>query len=375
MRTRYRAGVLAGLLLAIACTDASTPTSPRSTDAAGSSIPTGGAAAITVYTQNLFVGADVDGVINALGTGDPQQAFAALAQAVVTLHHTDFPARAAAIAAEIARTRPHVVGLQEGSKIDIDLTPLGAPLVAHEDFLVTLRAALDAQGLTNYVIADSLANIEAHLLSGMVNLVDYDVMLIDEDRVTLTSTIKHHFTHNDGPIAGIDLIRGYIAARFTLGERPYVAVTTHTEGTDLTAYGLDYHVLHAQQMQDILDEVAEDTVPTVVMGDLNDDTGSLMYDLMLDAGFVNVWTSLRPGAEGNTCCRAPDLSATDTGVQRFPQRTDHIFVRGFDHEDHPVFGAIFRFGFLPSDRVNGQDGMIWPSDHAGLVAALRLPAE
>jgi hypothetical protein len=157
MWTLARAGACAGLLLIAACAEATDPTAPSAT-ALRAAEEAGGRGAVTVYTQNLFVGADVDAVVNALASGDPNAALAALAQAVATLDTTDFAARAGAIADEIARTRPHLVGFQEGSKIDIDLSPLGVPLSAHEDFLATLRAALDARGLDHYVLADSQAN-------------------------------------------------------------------------------------------------------------------------------------------------------------------------------------------------------------------------
>ena len=372
MWTRARTGILAGLLLIAACAE--------STDPSALAAPTrgatggGGSGAVTVYTQNLFVGADVDGVINALNSGDPNAAFAALAQAVATLDTTDFAARAGAIADEIARTRPHMVGFQEGSKIDIDLTPLGAPLTAHVDFLADLRSALDARGLEHYVLADSQANIQVHLLGGLVNLVDYDIMLVDQDRVTLGATEKHHFSHNNGDLGGIDFVRGYILAHLTIDDRPYLAVTLHTEGTDATAYGIDYHQLHAQQLQDVVDAVAGVETPVLVFGDLNDHDDSPMYTVMTDGGFTDTWAALRPGVEGKTCCRIPSLTDTGPGLDRFAERIDFIFARGFGHVARPVNGSITRFGFLPSDRVAGQDGTIWPSDHAGLVATLFTPA-
>src|SRR6266481_3752764 len=105
---------------------------------------------ITVMTQNLYVGADVDLVIRALGTPDPGDDFPALLFAIQTVGKTDFPARAEAIADRIARARPHAVGLQEVSQINIDLRPLGVPAVVDQDFIGLLQAALAARGL-NYI--------------------------------------------------------------------------------------------------------------------------------------------------------------------------------------------------------------------------------
>ena len=48
---------------------------------------------VTVMSQNLYVGADVDLVIRALGTPDPNDDFPALLFAIETLGKTAYPAR------------------------------------------------------------------------------------------------------------------------------------------------------------------------------------------------------------------------------------------------------------------------------------------
>jgi hypothetical protein len=61
-------------------------------------------------------------------------------------------------------------------------------------------------------------------------------MLVNSDRVTVASTFKTNYLHNDGPFGGINLIRGFIEAPVTVEGRDYLLVTTHTEGTDLTPW-------------------------------------------------------------------------------------------------------------------------------------------
>src|SRR3954453_14476295 len=103
--------LLSAVLLAVGCSDS--PTEPGSQTLSADELE-GGAGKVAVVTRNLYVGTDVDAVIAALaGGGDPQPA---LIQAIETLGKTNFPARAAAIADEIAKTRPHAIGLQEVSK-------------------------------------------------------------------------------------------------------------------------------------------------------------------------------------------------------------------------------------------------------------------
>ena len=107
-------GFSALLVLICACGDTN-PLAPR-TDSAADAVA---GRRISVVTRNLYVGADVDAVIAALASPSPDDDRPALLQAIETLEHTDFPTRARAIADEIARTRPHAVGLQEVSQVQI----------------------------------------------------------------------------------------------------------------------------------------------------------------------------------------------------------------------------------------------------------------
>jgi endonuclease/exonuclease/phosphatase family metal-dependent hydrolase len=85
-------------------------------------------------------------------------------------------------------------------------------------------------------------------------------------------------------------------------------------------------------------------MPVIVMGDLNDELGSRMYSVMTGAGFENVWAVLRP---------------------RLDERIDHVFGS--------VRGTIFLTGRWPWERVRGPYYKLWPSDHAGVFASLKLP--
>lgn len=320
-----------------------------------------GAGAITAMTQNLYVGADVDAVIGALASPDPTDDLPALLFAIQTLGKTDFPARAAAIADEIARRRPHVVGLQEVSVIDIDLTPLGLPIVVHLDFLAILQAELAERDL-HYSVAATVQNIVAVPLPG-ISLVDYDALLVDDDRVTVASAGGQNFAANVGFVApGVELKRGWVWARVTIDGQPYTFVSTHAEA-DLGGASLDG--LRALQMTELVGSVASDN-PVIMLGDFNDTPGSPMHQVISGAGFTDVWAALRPGTIGYTCCHLPDLS---NRVADFSQRIDYIFARGGARGR--LFGKVDRFGDVPADRVPGPAYRIWPSDHAGVTATLR----
>ena len=320
-----------------------------------------GAGGITVMTQNMYVGADVDAVIGALASPDPNDDVPALLFAIQTLGETDFPARADALADAIARTRPHVVGLQEVSVIDIDLTGLGLPVVVHLDFLAILQAKLAARGL-HYQLVAQVQNITAVPLPG-ISLVDHDAMLVDADRVTVTSAGGQNFAVNVGVVApGIELKRGWVFARTSIGGEPYTFVSLHAEA-DLAGAHLDG--LRALQLSEVAGTVAGDA-RVVMMGDFNDVPTSTMHQVLTGAGFTDAWAALRPGVIGFTCCHLPNLS---DHVADFSQRIDYVFTRGIA-TGKPI-GLIDLFGNVPADRLAGPAHPIWPSDHAGVQATLR----
>ncbi len=364
-------GLVAGLLAAFACTDTPTGVTPQLDDATFLD-QDAGAQRVGVMTQNLYVGADVDAVLAALMTEDPNDDFAALLTAVETLAKTDFPTRAGAIADEITRERPHVVGFQEVSEIHIDLSAFGGPTV-DLPFLPIIEAQLAAREL-HYTVAATIKNIDVSLLGGAIRLVDYDAILVNTDLATVDFTYAQNFTYNLGVIApGVGLKRGFVEVGATIGGVQHVFVSTHLE-PDLGPY--DLSALRAAQAYEITVVLGEST-PAFVMGDLNDQPGTAMYQVFRQAGFRDVWQDLRPhvdgftAGEGYTDERRGDLSNPLNG---FTQRIDYVWARGTGHPTAGLQGRITRFGAEPSDKVDGPFFKIWPSDHAGLVAEILSPA-
>ena len=311
---------------------------------------------LTALTRNLYVGADLDAVITALASPDPGDDVAALLGAVATLDATAYPVRAGAIAAEIAWIRPHVVGLQEVSQIDIDLAPLGVPFATHLDFLEILAESLAVRG-RHYAVAASVRNIVAEPLPG-IRLVDFDVLLVDADRVTVRSGAGHSFAANIGIVApGVEIKRGWVQADVTIGDQDYVVASTHFESGD--APGLAG--LRAAQAAELVAAIPADE-PAVLLGDLNDLPGSPMYEVVRGAQFVDTWAALRPGASGPTCCQQADLGNAQSQLDR---RIDYVWVRG--HRGRAA-GLVWLVGDAARDRVAGPVHTLWPSDHAGVAA-------
>lgn len=320
---------------------------------------------VTVLNWNLYIGTDVDAVIQALNDGDPSNDFNALNAAIAELVATDFPSRASAIAHEIARRRPDVIGLQEVSTIDIDLAAAGGP-VMQLDFLAILQAELASRNLS-YDVAASVVNIDAQPPLGpglLVRTIDHDVLLVASDRVTVTGAVAQNYATNVGPVApGVSLVRGFVKIDVTIGGRPFTIANTHLEPN---LSGGDVSLLRAAQAAELM-AVIGTSAPAIVMGDFNDVAGSPMHDIVTGAGFADMWAELRPGAAGLTCCHVSDLS---NPLAPFHQRIDYVFVRG---PLGNVRGKIDRLGEVPADKLAGPAHSLWPSDHAGLAGELVVP--
>jgi endonuclease/exonuclease/phosphatase family metal-dependent hydrolase len=104
--------------------------------------------------------------------------------------------------------------------------------------------------------------------------------------------------------------------------------------------------------------------PTILLGDLNsraDGTGTPTHANLLAAGFHDAWPEVHPNDPGLSCCHGEDLR--EPGGP-FYSRIDYVLTRnGF----RAVAAGIV--GEEPQDRLGG----LWPSDHAGVWARLRLP--
>ena len=360
MHARLSPLAVASLVLAAACADL-----PSAPDAAQASRSANGARHLTVMTRNLYVGADVDAVIGALVSPDPTDDLPALQLAIATLQRTDFPARAAAIADELATSRPAVAGLQEVYQLHVDLTPLGMPVNIDLDFLGILQQAMTDRGLP-YVVAGKVKDTDATPFPG-ITLVDYDVMLVDPSRVSVDpGVIAQQFAYNIGPVApGVDIRRGYIIAHATVDGIAVTLANTHLES------GADQQIvlLRAAQATELATILGGETA-VILTGDLNDTPGSPMYQVLAGNGFTDTWAALHPNQAGLTCCNLPDLSnATPT----FDQRIDYVWTKGLVQPQAGLLGQVTLIGLKPSDRISGALGTIWPSDHAGVVADVLVP--
>jgi endonuclease/exonuclease/phosphatase family metal-dependent hydrolase len=323
-----------------------------------------GADRIGFLSRNLYVGTDLDALVAALISSDPNDDLPALFTAIETAQETNWPGRVEALADEIARYRPHFVGLQEVSSIDIDLTALGIPVAIHQDFLADLLAELSERGL-DYSVGSVVENIEAAPIPG-IDLLDRDALLVDDSRVDLLSSDAANYTFNIGPVApGVVIQRGWVAVAANVDGRELTVASTHLESGDSPPIA----ALRAAQALELLVILGSGS-PIVIMGDLNDTPGSPMYEVVTGAAFLDAWAAMRPRASGYTCCHLPDLS---NRVNDFDQRIDYVMVRGLTGPSGRLQGRVSVIGDEPGSRVPGPEHRVWPSDHAGVFADVLLP--
>lgn len=324
---------------------------------------------VTVMTRNLYLGADL---IPLAGAKDVPSFEAAAAQRFQTVQTNDFATRAKPLAAKIVKTKPDLIGIQEAAtwRRSPDGVKDGNATVASQtvyDSLQILTAELKTRGASYKVVAKRpWFDYEAPTALGFdVRLTQYDAILAKTGKsakVTTGKTRTGGFTKTFDVPTQVGLARsprGWVAVDAKVGGRAFRFVTTHLE-----AYSPD---IADTQMKELLrKDLASKKRTSILVGDFNsdpktagtDDRGAerkaSAYATALDAGFFN------PLKRRETCCFAEDLRSTG---EKLDSWIDHIVVRP---NARVIKSSIV--GAASAERTGG----LWPSDHAGIVATLRL---
>ncbi len=321
---------------------------------------------VTVMTYNVYVGSSAE---PALETTNLFQIPMVVGELYGNVIASDFPARAAAIAAIVKESDPHVIGLQE-----IELIRRQDPgdfLTNREpnaeeidlDYLEILMNALQAEEL-DYQVAAKVQNLDLEmpmLSDGKVTdvrLTDFDVILTRDDVVVSRPTAANYAAGLPIAPLGLHVTRGYVAIDATIDGVTYRIVNTHLEAVDPGP--------RVAQAQELVEALAGEELPVILLGDFNTPApDGVAYQLILEAGYADVWQSDSAGS-GATCCQADDLG---NEASELSKRIDQIFVRGVAlHPDGSI--RTLTVGDKPDDRLPTG---LWPSDHAGVVA--QLPVE
>lgn len=365
-----------------ACADTAptAPPAPRAALARTQPLPPAGARGVTVMTRNLYLGADI---LSVATVSSPAAIPGRVAQLWGEIQGSNFPERAGAIAREIAASAPALVGLQEVPIYRID--PTGDAIVGGTtpatvvalDFLAILRDSLASLGLRYDVAAtQQLTDVELPALASLsplrfvdIRYTDRDVILAAHDVATRNPSGGVYAARLSFPVAGltIEALRGWVSTEATIGGVTYRFVNTHLETPASPA-------VQVAQAQELAAQLQSDPGPIILVGDLNSaaaGTGTASYGILTGpAGFVDVWREANPRDPGYTSSLPPSLF----GPANPTERLDLILVRqGFGAD--PAAGIVGGvqaavIGEEPGDRTaSGR----WPSDHAGVVAVLRMP--
>jgi endonuclease/exonuclease/phosphatase family metal-dependent hydrolase len=336
---------------------------------------------VDVMTRNLYLGADLTPILAALASGDNAAIVGAATATWTAVQATEPEERMAAIADEIVEADPEVVGLQEvttWTTYDYRTGRPTDPVVAY-DFLDLLLAALAERGVDYAEVegatAVNFASPPIPILAGAavptaaVSLEDRDVIIARDDvRVTnaRNGTFENILTF---PLGGAELpvARGWGSVDVQARRADFRFVNSHLEAFGRP--GVDAEQLRVLQVGELLD--AQDALaaelgelPMVYVGDYNSRApDAAAYTALLAGVGRDAWTRNHPWDAGETCCfdstlRDPDdplTSRIDLVLHSTDVKAPRARVVGDEVEDRTSSG-------------------LWPSDHAGVVARLVVPA-
>ena len=318
---------------------------------------------LKVMTRNVYLGAD----LIPLAVPAPQAEFEqAAAQRFQTVQGNDFPTRAKALAAEIRKAKPDIIGVQEatiwrrgadGVK-DGPATP--ATRVIYDSSKELLKALKSAGSQYREVVGRNWFDFEAPTALGYdVRVTQRDVILVRKgSKAKVRKTFRGQFTNHFDPVTPVGVarqLRGWVGVDGTLAKRRFRFVSTHLE-----AYS---PAIANQQMRQLLrGPLRSKRRRSILVGDYNsapganaNDRGTTRadnaYDSAIKAGFRNNLPRRK------TCCFAEDLHSTAKPLETW---IDHVLVR-------PKV-KVLKSGIVGRKQVGG----LYPSDHAGITATLRL---
>jgi endonuclease/exonuclease/phosphatase family metal-dependent hydrolase len=371
----FRAIVLAATLAACSSDLATAPQSGinRDLDQAGNA---GGNKIITIMSRNIYLGATLDPVMNA---PFPQLIPIRVAQVWGQVQQTNFPERAKALADEIAATQPELIGLQEVALWRTQFpgdahtaTNIAATDTAY-DFLANLLAELEARG-EKYVVASSVQNLDVELfmftgapgasLTRDIRFTDREVILARHSLSTFNPQGAQYAATAPIEIGGPGGPRLQIPRGWTSVDAKYHGETFRFFSTHLEVESARFAPVQIAQGHEVVALLDASPVPVIAVGDYNsaaDGSTTPTYATLITSGLSDVWDLINPEDDGFTAGMTNDLLGP---VSLFTSRIDLVLIRG------PMAAMSARnVGNLESDRI--PSGLM-PSDHAGVVASIRL---
>ncbi|WP_232490282.1 endonuclease/exonuclease/phosphatase family protein [Neobacillus cucumis] len=312
-------------------------------------------------TWNIYFGASLTPAVGNTPAELPQRVTEIFRQ----FQATNFPVRARAIADQIARKNPDIIGLQEAAIWQL-LLPQNSKVVVEYDFVSILLKELKKRGL-HYQVLAIVDNTDVTVPSSTgfnVRFLDRDVTLARKDSGLKFSNIQ---TNNfeaflPVPVGGmiVNTLSGWASVDVEIFGKKFRLVNTHLQPVS----PLEPITLQVQlaQAAELLTGPAATELPLVFIGDFNSpsDGSGIAYNNLISAGFKDAWKIAGKG-DGLTCCQDADL--LNLTSQLFV-RIDLILFRGdFKVKKVDVVGE---------EQEDRTPTALWPSDHAGVFGSLHL---
>jgi endonuclease/exonuclease/phosphatase family metal-dependent hydrolase len=320
-------------------------------------------------TRNLYLGADLTPVIAAASDPNPAAVPTAAGIAFGNVLANNFPARAQAIAAEVAAEHPDLVGLQEVSTFYLGAFNNPAPSTTPVlDYLQILQAALAGAGLHYAVVSNPNVEADNEVPAFLganpatwrdVRLVTSNAILARTDRPGLTVAGAQGAPFaNQVTVLGQPAARNWQTVEATADGKRFRFLNSHLEAFT------GNEAVRTAQARELAAGPLRSTTPVVAVGDFNSNPNSATsgaYDVLTSPSqgkLRDAWTAAQSGEAGLTCCRAELLSVLNAP---FDQRLDLVLgVPQVKAQSADLLGVA-------------QVGGLYPSDHAGLAATLRVP--
>jgi len=324
---------------------------------------------IVVMTRNLFVGTDYESIMSLPTPPTTFQVLTAVETSWQQVLASRFSERAEALADEVAEAQPDIIGLQEVSLIRtvVQVTGLPGPRL---DYLDILLSALGTRGL-HYAPVAAVDDFDvtmptlpaAYAGSGLyVHITDREVLLARTDLsvadLQVTASSGSRYAAHTTLLGTISLYRGWVSVDVKVRGKNMRVVSTHLEPYD--------PAIQLAQAQELIAGPGATKLPLVLIGDFNSgapgSTTSLTptYAYLAGLPLDDAWATLHPATAGLTCCQDVNLG---NATSRVTSRIDLVLSRGFRAKQ------AYLVGDQPDDRTAAG---LWPSDHAGVVAALAL---
>jgi endonuclease/exonuclease/phosphatase family metal-dependent hydrolase len=321
--------------------------------------------AVRLVTQNMYVGSSFAPLAVAKTKQELLVAVATIYNNIVATRPAD---RAAAMAREIARQRPDLIALQEATLLR---TGTGGPATTvRSDILQSLLDELARLGQRYRAVA-IIPGIDAQAPSAL----GFDVRITNQDAILVRADLPPHELEvsnlqieqfgvklvTPSPAGPIADPRGWASIDVKLRGSRFRFVTTHLDSVS--------PAIRVAQAGELIQNAANTNLPVIMAGDFNIAADTALdpsfpaYQAMINAGFTDAWKSKRPSDPGFTSHQAENLL---NPTSLLDHRIDLVLFRG-------AFGVseISLIGNLTADRTSSG---LWPSDHAGVAATLRLPS-